>query len=272
MEVVKIILGAFDPGKKKMVEYHEIRHILVHRLGKVDKKFRKKYGYNEGTISLTEEFLITAINDISKFCISAKKALNNYLKDELINQNSKVKVGSSYIQCSVKSKIVFPFFISPEFEFWHKDELRAFKDIQSNIKNSGNRLHIELWGHSDLLSSYIKELKQIVFGNGKYRKLKYKRMDWEDYIESLSKQKQNGQINGGNKFIEEKLFKPTQEGILILKVKELLPEQPWKKGIHKKIAEQLNIPNGRASKAIQKLIRKGHFKHQINGEVVENET
>ena len=53
-------------------------------------------------------------------------------------------------------------------------------------------------------------------------------------------------------------------------VKEALPSQPWPKGIHKEVAEQLGAPSSRVQKAIQELIKSGVFKHQVDGVVIED--
>lgn len=64
------------------------------------------------------------------------------------------------------------------------------------------------------------------------------------------------------------------EGILN-QVKDLLPEQPWPKDIHKEIAVKLGCSNQLISKATKELIRRGIYKEQIDGrlyELVEVET
>jgi ribosomal protein S25 len=52
-------------------------------------------------------------------------------------------------------------------------------------------------------------------------------------------------------------------------IKDRLPSQPWPKGTHKQIAEQLGVKNKVVSSAIQLLIKKGVFKPQINGVIEE---
>jgi len=44
-----------------------------------------------------------------------------------------------------------------------------------------------------------------------------------------------------------------------------LPEQPWPQGIHKVVAEKLNLPVKDVSRAITDLIRDGVFTDQVNG-------
>lgn len=52
---------------------------------------------------------------------------------------------------------------------------------------------------------------------------------------------------------------------MVQEVRALLPTQPWPVGIHKEIAGKLGITNSQASKCINKLIRRGEFKHQSDG-------
>jgi hypothetical protein len=44
-----------------------------------------------------------------------------------------------------------------------------------------------------------------------------------------------------------------------------LPEQPWPTGTHKIVAQQLNLPARTVTDAIQELIKRGRFSHQVDG-------
>ncbi len=58
---------------------------------------------------------------------------------------------------------------------------------------------------------------------------------------------------------------------LIEKVKTLLPQQPWPKGIHISVANTLSIRPTVVQKAIQHLIKMGVFQDQLNGVVCTTE-
>lgn len=60
---------------------------------------------------------------------------------------------------------------------------------------------------------------------------------------------------------------PKLDEDLISSVEKKLPEQPWPRHIHKKIASELNVSNNIAQAAIQELIRRGKFKLQIEGKL-----
>ena len=55
----------------------------------------------------------------------------------------------------------------------------------------------------------------------------------------------------------------------IEKVKNLLPEQPWNKGVHIEVADKLEIKKSLVQSAISELIKRGVFKHQIDGKIIE---
>jgi hypothetical protein len=52
---------------------------------------------------------------------------------------------------------------------------------------------------------------------------------------------------------------------VIEQVRLKMPPQPWPTGVHRKIAEQLNLPAPLVTRAISVLIHKGIFKPQIDG-------
>lgn len=59
---------------------------------------------------------------------------------------------------------------------------------------------------------------------------------------------------------------PVTEDIII-RVKNALPEQPWPRQIHRKVAEELNLPHQQVQRTIQHLIRIGEFMDQVDGQV-----
>ena len=56
-----------SPGLRKMQEYHDKRHLLVHRLGITDEKYRRKYSSEELKIQIDNEYLDQAFAEIYSF-------------------------------------------------------------------------------------------------------------------------------------------------------------------------------------------------------------
>jgi hypothetical protein len=53
------------------------------------------------------------------------------------------------------------------------------------------------------------------------------------------------------------------------KIRNILPEQPWEKGIHKIIAGKLGVSSITVRAVIRKLISDGVFKHQVDGRIID---
>jgi predicted RNA-binding Zn-ribbon protein involved in translation (DUF1610 family) len=75
----------------------------------------------------------------------------------------------------------------------------------------------------------------------------------------------NVKLSGHSQRVLSKQQKVQFTDDVIQKVKEKLPQQPWPKGIHKSIAEDLNLHPTLVNRAINELIRRGIFKPQIDG-------
>jgi hypothetical protein len=78
---------------------------------------------------------------------------------------------------------------------------------------------------------------------------------------------ENGEVKftEGNEYIASALTEDNIEN-----VRKALPIQPWPKGIHKKVAIELNITNSAVRRAMEKLISRGVVKNQIDGELFDN--
>ena len=68
-----------------------------------------------------------------------------------------------------------------------------------------------------------------------------------------------------------KHMRPPVTAEFIGNVKALLPPQPWKPGIHKKICEKLNCDNYMYSAAVEALIEDGYFYQQKDGVLYDRE-
>lgn len=55
---------------------------------------------------------------------------------------------------------------------------------------------------------------------------------------------------------------------IIQKVKGSLPAQPWPTGTHKEVASKLGISHAMTRRAIDALIERGDFQHQVNGAII----
>jgi len=87
----EIDLADFAPGKSKMEEYHDRRHLLVHGLGKTDQQYREKYNTTKQGITIDEVYFNDCINDFRNFSRMVNNQLNYQLKNEFNPKTKKVK-------------------------------------------------------------------------------------------------------------------------------------------------------------------------------------
>jgi hypothetical protein len=237
-------LAGIGVGKNKIKYYHEIRHLLVHRLGKTDKKFKKSYSTNKMNIAIDEELFLQMIDDIYSYGLQIGDKIIELI--EFHNQPIIYKkfIGDRFLiqfDSELKSKIKF---FQPNYHFWSGDEIYHFKDLKSEFTNENGKVIAEIWGEKEIVIPYVKNIKQ---------RLKTSKLFSELTI----------------KFIKHP--KEFDESI-ILAVDSFLPNQPWKKGIHKKVAEEFNISNSIASKIMVELIKRGKYKPQKNEKIKKNKS
>lgn len=229
-----IDISSIGVGLQKMKYYHQIRHILVHRLGKADKKFKKEFGFNKTYIQVTEDLLINLFNDVY---IYAEKVSDKVVK--LINDNTTIEVYKQFkgerLRIEFDSKITDKVnFLEPEFHFWVGDEVFYLEDLGVHILSKGSRYIVEIWGESEILKSYKKNAKQ--------------RLRTSKHFENILIQP----------IPHPKVFNES----IILAVSKLLPKSGlWPNDIRKNIATQLGISNNNVDRIIKILNDRGmHLK------------
>jgi len=52
------------------------------------------------------------------------------------------------------------------------------------------------------------------------------------------------------------------------KIRKTLPEQPWSKGIHKKVAKDIGLPVFTVQQGIAELIKRGEYQVQFGGKLM----
>jgi len=238
-----IDLAAIPPGKTAMIEYHERRHLLVHRLGKPDKHYKKLYSCSDKKLNITEDYLSKCFFDFEKF-IS-----NVHLKvTECVNKHKNIE-SDFFGNPSICYRIMLlrpdvPPMFQENFQFWVADEFVLLSDIAYEIKHIDDSIfELFLRGKSEILYAYSKHIRRC---------------------------EKRGQVIATvlsrSGIIEKK--PPVVNEELIASVKDSLPEQPWPKGIHKDIAKSIGSSNRKVSAAINILIERKEFFNQKNGVII----
>lgn len=235
-----IDLSSIEPGYRIMNEYHDRRHILVHRLGKTDDVYRKKYNTEEKILKVDSNYIESVLSDVDTFSSKVKELVNNIVTTTLSNPTT---FNARYIVDILFLKQDMPSCLQPNFQFWADDEYVVMSDI--------------LVGTSPADDGRVRH-----YFNGSTRALK----KLQRY---LSKEQKNSNISilVVANHINNKRYKQITE-TLLKEIENQLPEQPWPTGIHKVIASNLGVSNQVVSSAIDILITSGAFKNQVDGKVI----
>ena len=218
-ELVKYYNNTFDlnisttsPEFKKLLKYHDQRHIFVHRLGKTDDIYRKKYEPNT-FLSIDEDYLMTCINDFTVFGNQIEELLEIKFKDEYykIQQSKKPE---KQIRFSVEILKGKPEIFNFNYEFWVDDQPVMFGNILRNREDiDTKKFIISVAGKNREIENYMKIVDSFTSKN----KIK---------IEYLIKKKKQLPL----------LSKET-----LLKIKEQLPSIPWEINIIDEISNELKL-------------------------------
>lgn len=228
-----IDISSFQPGLQKMKYYHDVRHILVHRLGKTDGLFRERYGFTKTYLQIDEELLINLFNDVYVYTHSVADSIKSLIDTHTtINVYREFK-GSRY-RIEFDSKIMDKVnFLESDFHFWVGDEIFYLQDLGLNVISKGPRYVVEIWGKDEILKSYRLRIKAIL---------------------------------KTSKYFENIVMKPIKhpkvfDESIILAVSKLLPSGLWPLDIRKKIASELGISNNNVDRIIKILNDRGmHLK------------
>lgn len=250
----EIELASFTPGKSKMEEYHDRRHLLVHRLGKTDQQYRDKYKTTKPTITIEEQYLLDCFEDFKNFAELVNYQVFYKLKNDFAPKNNLAKCVERKLQVEVEFlNGKEPSFLDDSYEFWAGDDFSMFADILDERKYISDKIFIfNLSGTFRQIKSFSRILR---------RAQKQKEVQ-------LTKVSEISTLPGDIATKSRRVL----DNELLEEIKAKLPKQPWQKGIHKIIATELNLTNSLVSAAIQQFMAMGVFKNQVDGILVEKES
>lgn len=224
---------------------HDMRHLIVHRLGKTDEQFRKKYRtpdlYNLNLSSEELNRAITSIRNFGKFIFDQSSNLIDeaLLNEEIFEAYAKVNI----IRDRVKSLFDINYkFIDGESLIWCSDFIKKIQLQEDKV------IHIEMLGNRNSVISYLKLLKRLE-GGGSIGILSISPENWSPDFS-----------------IPGRRLSPEEIEVLA----KNLPMQPWTKDIHKRIAADLGTSNKVVSNAIGKILETPELLNLIGQEIKYN--
>jgi hypothetical protein len=237
-----IDLSQVSPGYKRMNEYHDIRHILVHRLGQTDEAFRRKYHTDSQQISVDTLLLNSLFDDLETFAVQAEEKIG-----ELIDEYADIdtEYNARYVTDILLLDGDLPNCLHPSYQFWADDEYVMMTDVL-------------------LGTSLAKEGRVRYYFNGSDRALRHLKRKLRREHKKLSISVSDVVVA----FRFDKKQRLVPEDVISL-VRNELPDQPWPKGIHKEIAKKHGLSNAKVSAAIDALIFRGLFRDQVDGKILK---
>jgi len=211
------------------------RHLLVHRLGRADEQYRKKYGYDKkAALTISAEYLELVLNLADQFVAKMEVRVSEVIAPPVDRQDRAPDRIDVHLQAAATS-IEGDLALRPGFVFVVNDRdvgerTAVLRDILTSDQPLEDGGHIlELGGTTDETDSYVRELKR------------RERRGLLTYV-ILSKKRIMHRASS------RKLRAP-EEGVLHA-VARLLPAKPWPTGIHKEVAAKLGISKSACSRAI----------------------
>jgi len=210
----------------RLEEYHDRRHLLVHRLGAADSVYQKKYHVQQKKLTVEEFYLLECIDTLLAFA----GAINEQLDQRFTGIILSAATAPSFLY-----KIVVILetesaknLILGTFQFWADNRLIFLRDVlASSTYLNENTVELNLAGDRAAVKQYLKKLKQ------------YEKMG---ELTILARQ---GQDLESCKLSAEE----------ISKIRACLPEKPWSVGIHRSIAAKLGLKTAEVYKAISLIVK-----------------
>jgi hypothetical protein len=202
LKTFNIELAQSGVSLKYIEKLHDIRHLLVHRLGRIDNEFIHKYNTKGKSVTITEIEFYEAIIELKKIAEFIK------IKYEEIIENKNVvkkQIINSVLNLTIKlNNNNSEFIINDEYSFLSKEKYLMFRDILKNRTKIEEDVELELIGHIEDLLAYEKSIANYIkIGNIEIikRTKKISPFDWfsKQEIKLIKDEMQNGDIE------EEKL-------------------------------------------------------------------
>lgn len=240
---LNIDCNKFNKSISIIEEYHDRRHILVHRLGRTDETYKHKYNSTEKTLTVTEEYLISSIQTIIEFAQFLDEEAKNIIEDKNKPRKKKAEYRREYEiehQSNESEK-----YTNPEYHFKTEESVIGLKDILVSIRNDDKTQFLIVEGSYVDVRAYTQRLKKLE------RKGLIRLKTVKSQILTEFKRKQTD------------CNLPTE---IIEAIAKSLPNLPFEEQVHKSVAKQFNISNKQAYKALELILGDETLSASIGGQ------
>jgi len=206
-------------------EIHDRRHLIVHRLGKTDFCYRRKYSNSVPRLTVGESYLFSTTERAKAFVSFVSDKANQHASEPA---QRPFKGGT----CVVKLELadVSPDAVSmldPGYHFIADDKVVCLRDIVDSHTGSETERTLLLQGEPKVVKQYIKFLRKL---------------------------QKSGAITIQGKEELTKGYRCKLPHETVLEIAKMLPGPPFPRDVHKQIAQTFEISNKQASAAISLIL------------------
>jgi len=218
-------IDSISYGLNHIQQYHQKRHLIIHRLGKTDEQYRKKYNTDDITIKLTQKDLAVFLKVLLSFAHYINDRAEEYITTAPPENRIEIKV--EMIDDSVSEMFDPSYMITVR-----KNTLLPLSVLLEKIEYESDTVFtIKLHGVFIYLRKYYKLLQKTA-SSGKMKILS------AETVSQVPNKKSVRQYAWSD----------------VEKVIDLLPEKPWAKNIHKEIAQKLGWSNTKVFGIINNIV------------------
>jgi hypothetical protein len=147
---------SLHPGISALEEYHDRRHLLVHKLGRVDDVYKHKYSSTAKSLSVTLSYLLESIDNLLRF----SEELNKKITKDLFGISSLPTAGVNrnlYV-LEIKNSDVLPDCLKPTFQIRRGPNAIDLSNILLNSSIQKHKAMIAVEGEGEVIDLYSKAI------------------------------------------------------------------------------------------------------------------
>lgn len=136
---------------------HDMRHMIVHNLGKLDTKFKKQYDYQATTIKFSSNEFFIVFDILINFANYVYNNLESFKQPDFeISNSENIEYKINLIINDKKMYYIF----QDSFTFKFKEQLYNFHTIKKSIKKTDNIIDLRIIGDRKIIGKYLSKIKK----------------------------------------------------------------------------------------------------------------
>ncbi len=219
----------------RLPEMYERRHLLVHRLGRVDDKYRHDYNVNLKSITVDASYLASAFTVILSFgndvWSGAQAVISSTLQSKITQRQLSIVVEAEPLSPRGREALDQDYC----FPDSSGERVVRLRDLESERASKEGITRVALRGDAAHLKQYMRYLKKLL-----------RKGD----IRLVSLEKNSSQLRNQARL---KLLASYSDEF-IKQIDSLVPQPPLPTGFYKEVAVKLSLPVGKTKRLVQALI------------------